>query len=146
MSTIVAKVDIRGQTELQAKLKQLDAKAMTIVAAYLRHKGERIMTASKAEVPVDTGRLRSSGHVQGPTLTGRTLEVTMGYGGAAARYALKVHENPRAGRTGGRSPRGRSYKHWAKVGQWKYLEGPFTRETATFLQELAAAISRALAG
>jgi hypothetical protein len=48
----------------------------------------------------------------------------MGYGGPSAPYALAVHENPRAGQTGGISPKGQPYEHWAHTGQWKYLETP----------------------
>jgi hypothetical protein len=39
-------------------------------------------------VPVDTGALRSTGRVEGP----KNDEVELSFGGAAAPYALKVHE------------------------------------------------------
>jgi len=111
------------------------AKAFMVERAY------KIMLRSKQEFcPVDKGTLRKTGHVRLPQETANTLEVTMGYGGPAARYAALVHENPRAGKTGGLSPSGRRYKTWAKVGQWKYLEQPFNEETATFVQELTAVI------
>lgn len=55
--------------------------------------------------------------------------------GFAAIYAMAVHENPRAGRTGGVSPSGRKYtagrttsgrrsnrKVYSTVGGWKFLE------------------------
>jgi hypothetical protein len=88
---------------------------------------EKIMADSKDLVPVDTGTLRSSGVVLPAAITGTTVSVTLGYGGAAAPYARMVHENPRAGKTGGLSPSGMPYKTWAKVGQWKFLEIPFVR-------------------
>lgn len=46
--------------------------------------------------------------------------------GFTAIYALKVHENPRSGNTGGSSPRGKLYRDgsYSTVGQWKFLETP----------------------
>ena len=44
--------------------------------------------------------------------------------GFSAVYAVAVHENPRSGKTGGKSPTGRSYppKTYATRGEWKFLE------------------------
>lgn len=58
--------------------------------------GEDIMFDVKASrpgagVPVDTGVLRSSGQVEGPT--GIKGDVILSFGGAAAPYALVQHEN-----------------------------------------------------
>ncbi len=63
------------------------------VPSGLRLIGEEIMLDVKASrpgegVPVDTGALRSSGRVEGPKLNA----VTLSFGGAAAPYAIKVHE------------------------------------------------------
>lgn len=73
--------------------------------------------------------------------------VAVGY---AAIYAARVHENPRAGKTGGVSPSGRKYLPpllpsgrrstrivWSRVGQWKFLETPFKRLARRMLQNLA---------
>lgn len=62
----------------------------------LRIAGEEIMTDVKSSrpghgVPVDKGVLRSTGRVEGPT-TGKQPEVSLSFGGAAAPYALKQHE------------------------------------------------------
>ena len=56
--------------------------------------GQKIMTKSKREVPVDDGPLKSSGFVEKPKRTFRAVTVTLGYGGAAKAYALAVHEYP----------------------------------------------------
>lgn len=70
---------------------------------------EEIMTDSKTNyVPVDTGNLRNSGTVALPVIAGNRVTVTLGYGGPAAAYALKVHEAPA------------SYGH----GKNKYLSKP----------------------
>ena len=62
-------------------------------ALYLE--AELIMTDSKTNyVPVDTGNLRNSGTVLPPVMKGKTIEVTLGYGGSATPYAVTVHEYP----------------------------------------------------
>lgn len=42
--------------------------------------------------PIDTGNLRASGHVTLPKVSGDSVEVEIGFGGAAAGYAIYVHE------------------------------------------------------
>ena len=50
------------------------------------------MTRSKSEFcPIDTGALRASGTVT-PSISGTNVEVKLTYGGAAAPYAVFVHE------------------------------------------------------
>src|SRR5260221_10205362 len=80
---------------LAARQIQLFAGAMQKVAPQaLRGIGEEIMTDTKASaaghgVPVKTGALRASGTVEQPL----PLAVDLSFGGAAAPYALAVHEN-----------------------------------------------------
>jgi hypothetical protein len=125
------------------------AREMTIQA-------ERIMGESKRLVPVVSGALRASGLVQPPVTSRTKVEVVMGYGGAARRYAWKVHENPRAGQTGGLAPvasfnnpfassiRQRRYKRFSQVGQWKYLETPFVAAKNRTIDAIAAAVGKNL--
>jgi hypothetical protein len=90
-------IELKGVKEMQAKLRRLAAKTPDQMGAALRLEGERIMTRSKREfVPVAAqgGTLRASGHVTGPVRKGKDVEVTMAYGGAAAAYALAIHEHP----------------------------------------------------
>ncbi len=77
----------------------------------LRVSGEVIMAQSKSNfVPVDTGALKNSGRVGKLRKRGKsTLTVSLRYGGAAAEYALEVHETNKQYRAG-------------RV--WKYLETP----------------------
>ena len=88
--------------------------------------GEVTMGQIKGDpaVPVMDGQLRASGVVLPVERSGDLHTLTMGFGGPAAPYAIRTHENPRAGKTGGVSPSGRRYKKWAQVGAWKFLEGP----------------------
>jgi len=52
-----------------------------------------IFEESQDEVPVDTGILRSSGQLGLPKIEGGELVVDITYGGAAADYAIYVHED-----------------------------------------------------
>ena len=95
-------------------------------ARSLFQQGERIMTASRSQVPVRYGILRASGFVEIPEIVGSGfVRVSLGYGGAAQKYARSVHENPRAGQTGGLSPQGKRYKRYATTGKWHFLSDPF---------------------
>lgn len=88
---------------------------------------ETMVEIKQSDVPVMDGPLRSSGVVLPIDVSGDRTTLTLGFGGPAAPYAAAVHENPRSGKTGGVSPKGKKYKRWAKVGAYKYLEGPMAR-------------------
>ena len=77
------------------------------------------MGESKRIVPVDTGRLRSSGHVKPPRTTKTAASVELAY---ATDYAVYVHE-------GTRRMKGR-----------KYLEGPVKAAASQFGSRLASRI------
>lgn len=132
--------------------------------------GLHIRRVSQPEVPVVTSNLKNSAFVivssgkiiDSPAFKGKNsgkmgsnhVKVTskvkgrvrrIGYSvaiGYSAFYAPFVHENPRAGKTGGVSPSGRIYKPergskrqvFARGGNWKFLEGPFRRERKTILK------------
>lgn len=136
---------IHGLERLASRLQGMSGKVGHAIGAALTGEAEDIMAASKERVPVDFGTLRASGHVQAPKMGGfSTIEITLGYGGPAAPYALAVHENPRAGNTGGVAPDGRPYKHWAKVGGYKYLESAADEAAAGIGERVAAEVKRAL--
>ena len=117
---------VEGLNQLLRKLVRLGGGEMqTLLGQELRVEGELIMTDAKENyVPVDYGTLRATGLVTGPEMLLNLVTVALSFGGPAAPYALAVHENPRAGKTGGVSPAGKSYKHFAQHGQWKFLEAP----------------------
>lgn len=133
---ITPTITIQGTPALLAALRRHDGAAARRAAsgALLEVAETRIMGPSKRLVPVDTGALRSSGHVQPPVEAGPVVTVTLGYGGPAGAtvkgayvgYAIYVHENLTA-----RHP----------VGQAKYLEQPLLEA----LPDLPAAIAAALA-
>ncbi len=140
-------IEIKGAVEWKAKLGRMGPAAFAAMVAGGYQAFEEIMTKSKEEyVPVDQGTLRSTGHVEPPSVSGMRAEITMGYGGPAAPYALAVHENPRAGKTGGLSPTGKPYEHWARTGGWKYLETPLKESTGSIADKIKARVEAAQAG
>jgi hypothetical protein len=138
---------VGGSKEVAAALRQLEGKAFPSLRAALFQEANALVNDSKALCPVDTGNLINSAftYEAGSVLTHHP-EFLVGYGGAAAPYALAVHENPRAGKTGGVGPSGQHYKHWAQVGQWKYLETPFKARTAGFAIRVATFLKTQLLG
>lgn len=128
-----------GIPKTNRALERLARRAPKALASAYFQIGEEIIGESKEKfVPVDQGILRASGFVELPRISGAKVSVELGFGGPAGKgnvggdsnkenvgYAIVVHENPRAGKTGGVSPRGREYKTWSTVGGWKFLERPF---------------------
>lgn len=86
------------------------------------------MSQSKQIVPVDTGTLRNSGFVELPTESDGLIKVEMGYGGAAAPYAVFVHEDMQA---------------FHRVGQAKYLEDPVNQAKKGIADRIAADLRKA---
>ena len=101
------------------------------IAADLFQEGERIMAASKKQVPVDTGALKSSGIVEPPVVLADSVSVTLGYGGPAVPYALKVHEVLQARHT---------------VGNALYLERPFLEELPAVQRRLGFKLTATIRG
>lgn len=106
------RTDVRLQMsrQLQRFLRRAPEDFKRAAATALYQEAEPIMTESKQQTPVDTGALRSSGHIQQPVISGDQVTVEMGYGGPAASYAEIVHEKL-------------DVHH--PVGKAKYLEDPF---------------------
>ena len=119
------KITIKGIDRAVRRLKALGEDINKKVAPALFQEAEEIMGRSKELVPVDTGVLRSSGHVKRPEVDRNGVRVTLAYGGPAEAYALIVHENLRA-----RHP----------VGQAKFLEQPLLEA----LPEVKRAVGKAL--
>lgn len=115
---------LEGDKALLERLELAEKNAVKDLAAAMYREANYILRKSVETVPVDFGVLRGSATVTRPKVAGTSVELSFGYGGAASAYALAVHENPRSGKTGGVSPSGVQYKHWAKTGTWKYLERP----------------------
>jgi hypothetical protein len=118
-------VEVTGMKEALATLQQMGPKAQASIGPLLtQFANTKVVTEAKKLVPVLDGGLKGSIQALEPVTDGQRISVKVVAGGVAAPYALAVHENPRAGKTGGVSPSGKRYARWATVGQWKYLEIP----------------------
>ena len=145
---------LEGVDKLARALKKWGEAGFASLERALYREAEQIMAKSKRLCPVDTGALRSTGHVQLPVRTGDKVTVVMGYGGVAGAgegltattskkvyrskktprlvhageyvgYAVWVHENLNA---------------FHPVGQAKYLEEPYVDAIRGMPQRLATAI------
>lgn len=118
-------VQIVGFEDLQRKLQRLGAGAIHMLGRALYEEAEGMMGDSKQHyVPVDTGVLRSTGHVLLPDIRHNQVTVDMGFGGPAAPYAITQHEE--------------NYHH--TVGERKYLETPVYRRVPSAPRRMAANI------
>ncbi len=150
-------IRVTGLRETFAELDRLGKKAPKVLSSALFQVAEEVIGKSKEDfVPVDLGHLRNSGFVELPKISGGKVTVEAGFGGPAGKgnvgstsnrisvgYAIITHENVRSGKTGGVSPKGKKYKTWSKVGQWKYLEQPFNDAQRNMDRRLAGLIRRA---
>lgn len=84
---------MKGAREMVDRLLRLAERYPDVVKAALYQEAQIEMTEAKRRTPVDTGRLRASGRVAEPVRVGRRVTVTLSFGGAAAPYAVFVHEN-----------------------------------------------------
>ena len=103
-------VKLEGIPDACMRLKGARLVAGRAMARSLYKEAETIMAQSKQLVPVKTGVLRSSGHVQPPKpARNHNYIIDMGYGGPAVPYAVVQHE-------------ALHFKH--THGEAKYLEKP----------------------
>lgn len=136
------RVKVVGVPALASKFKRAKNAVKQAVRATLFQEAEKIMTASKRQVPVDTGNLRASGHVTLPFEVGGKMFVELGYGGPAGAgnhggqtnnesvgYALSVHEDLQARHNPGQKA--------------KYLEDPVNEHVPKLSRAIDAAVHRA---
>lgn len=123
---------MEGTEELAAALRQAGERAPAAFAGVLYREAERIMAKSKEIVPVDTGALKGTGHVQLPEVNGPEISVTLGFGGPAVDYAVIVHEDTMLRHTPGQ--------------QAKYLEQPMLEAARDMEARLAAELRREIEG
>ena len=132
--------DIAKMSQIQAALTALGDEMVPSIEAVLTEEAEDIIAAADELVPADIGNLKGSKFVEAPNVLGGDVTVELGYGNTATLYAKSVHENPRSGQTGGRTPSGGKRRTFAKVGQWKFLETPFVASTAGWLDRVGTAL------
>lgn len=127
------KVTLEGADRLARRLSQLQYPVQE--RAFDRamfNTANTVLNESKKIVPVDFGTLRDSGRVEAPKRTKTSIEVEITYGGAAAPYALYVHEDPNA-----RHAAGKTYKYLeipVMAYQDKFVDS-MLRRFATYLRQ-----------
>jgi hypothetical protein len=130
-----ATFEVHGLDELARALKATEAAIQKGTARGLYLLAEETMADSKENfVPVDEGILRDSGFVELPVFDGDGVSVRLGYGGAAAAYAVVQHEDLTLNHPNG--------------GEAKFLEKPmlthWSRVPAVIATTTQAEITRAL--
>lgn len=126
------RLQLLGSAQLMRNLTFLGQRAPHVLGGALYRFGEMVMTESKREVPVKTGTLRGSGHVEPPEVTPRGAVVVLGYGGPAEAYATIVHEDT-----------SRYHKPPTKA---KYLEDPLKAHAGEFEETVGRDVAAALFG
>jgi hypothetical protein len=111
-----------GSASMLKNLARLREQFPDHFAAALRKEAEIEATECKKRCPVQTGALRASIHVEGPTRDGRKIQARVVAGGPSLGYALTVHEDLDA---------------YHKNGEAKFIERPL-KEAAPHMGERIA--------
>lgn len=116
---------LRGVSDMVSTLRKIAERFPDRVAAAIYQEAQIEMTESKRRVPVDTGVLRASGFVAEPERKGKSISVTLSYGGAAEVYAIVQHEN---------------LEYFHRVGQAKFLESVLNESRPHMAGRIAARV------
>ena len=95
-------VELIGSGKLINLLIQTGAEATPALARAIYEEGQLAFRGSQKKVPYRFGILKGSGRVFPPDVNGEDVEVVLGYGGDARKYAAAVHDinkNYRNGKT-----------------------------------------------
>jgi hypothetical protein len=131
-------VKVTGDKELLRAMQGMANKIPHAVAMALYEEANRIFIEAQLLTPIDTGALRGSGFVTQPKVDSNKAKVSIQYGGAAAPYALYVHERIDA-------PSGNPVYHRPPT-QAKFLSVPVDRAIPTLGSNLLRRISHILRG
>jgi hypothetical protein len=123
-------IDMQGIAQVTQHLQRLATVPLPAAGEALYAEGNGIMGQSVQLVPVDTGNLRSTAHVDRPVITGPRVEVELSYGKHGdAPYAAIVHWDTEAHHP---------------IGMSHYLQAPLFQATQGFAQRIAADIQGSL--
>ena len=129
-------IEITGLSKL-IKITNTGAEvAKQAIAKGLYLEAQMAFNESQTLVPIDTGILRSSGHITSPVVTPESVEITIAYGGPATDYAYIVHERIYA-------PSGKKVYHKPPT-RAKYLETPVKRRSKGMGKRLTEFVNRAI--
>lgn len=131
-------ITLTGLNKLSRIVQQGGDRALKAIGQGLYLEAQMAFNESQTLVPIDTGILKSSGHITSPKMSADSIEITIAYGGPANSYAFIVHERIYA-------PSGKKVYHKPPT-RAKYLETPVKRRTKGMSQRLSAYVQRALGG
>lgn len=121
---------MEGVDDLIRALKKAGELGPTALASAMVVEQEGIIALGKQNIPVDKGVARASGTVLPPEISGTTITVVSGYGGAAKEYIIPLHEDLTKRHT---------------VGRAKWHESAANERKAGMGKRLAAGVGKALA-
>lgn len=127
-------VRLTGLNKLISTVNRVDGLGPVIERAIFSE-ATTVLNESKRIVPVATGNLRASGRVEKPKKSGTQYTVEVTYGGAAAPYAMFVHEIPPD--SGGRWGTGNKHKPGKS---FKFLEIPAKAHSDKFVSNVKARV------
>lgn len=130
-------IKLLGLGTIRAALAKRGREALPILKATLREHSLLMFRESQRQTPHATGVLRSSGVLQPPKEEGTKVSVTMGYGGAAAKYALRQHEDLSLRHPDPNNP------HSDPAGKPKYLEDPVRKGIPALREDLVKRLREA---
>ena len=132
--------NLKGMEEVLANLNRQIAKQIKATETGLKAAAMVVNRDAVKLAPIDTGNLRASAYIRRVEIEG-FVGFEVGFG---ASYAVFVHENPRAGKTKGYSPKGVKYfkgkkltkksTGFSQVGEWKFLEKAVFMNTKKILE------------
>lgn len=138
---------VRGFREMRAQFAALTSKYPKAIARAAYEEAEFILANSKAGfVPVSHGgaqggHLRNSGHTLPPKIEGRNVSVSIVFGGAAAPYALAVHEHLSQHSPPSWQNKSAEEINWSVPGTGpKYLEIPFRAALPGMMARIAQSV------
>jgi len=129
------RIRITGVVELAQALARAPGVVRGHIGGALFAVAQHVLKVSGEAVPIDTGTLKSSRFTVGPEDTSRGIEVTIGYGGAAAPYAQAIHEHPSDASP--KSWKGKTLNFSRPGTGTKYLERPLNEARKGFTQRVA---------
>jgi hypothetical protein len=125
------RIEMTGVGAVTQKLAQLIPAPMAPLGEALRAEGNQIIRVANTLVPVDTGLLRSTGHVEAPIQAGPVVSVSLGYGQGIAPYAAIIEFDVTLNHPHG--------------GQAHFFQQPLFATTQGFTQRIANALRGSLA-
>lgn len=123
MSKVTINLDGLGRVEAKIWNKRAVVGSDVRQAVYMQT--QKTLTKAKMRTPIDTGALVNSGEVV--VESAEPIVIFIRFGGPAAPYAVKVHEDLEANH---------------KVGQAKYLESSVNEDRQKFLDAMRKAVTR----